>query len=84
MTMDKLSKEDQDIIRQAAKDSMPYQIKLWKEYEKVSEEKVTSAGSIITNLSPEAVSAFQKAMEPLYGELKPELREVVKKIREVQ
>ncbi len=84
MTMDKLSKEDQDIIRQAAKDSMPYQIKLWKEYEKVSEEKVTSAGSIITHLSPEAVSAFQKAMEPLYGELKPELREVVKKIREVQ
>jgi len=84
MTMDKLSKEDQDIIRQAAKDSMPYQIKLWTEYEKVSEEKVTSAGSIITHLSPEAVSAFQKAMEPLYGELKPELREVVKKIREVQ
>ena len=84
ITMDKLSKEDQDIIRQAAKDSMPYQIKLWKEYEKVSEEKVTSAGSIITHLSPEAVSAFQKAMEPLYGELKPELREVVKKIREVQ
>jgi len=84
MTMDKLSKEDQDIIRQAAKDSMPYQIKLWKEYEKVSEEKVTSAGSIITHLSPEAVSAFQKAMEPLYSELKPELQEVVKKIREVQ
>ncbi|WP_367337365.1 TRAP transporter substrate-binding protein [Aminivibrio sp.] len=84
MTMDKLSKEDQDIIRQAAKDSMPYQIKLWKEYEKVSEEKVTAAGSIITHLSPEAVSAFQKAMEPLYSELKPELREVVKKIREVQ
>ena len=84
MTMDKLSKEDQDIIRQAAKDSMPYQIKLWKEYEKVSEEKVTAAGSIITHLSPEAVSAFQKAMEPLYSELKPELQEVVKKIREVQ
>lgn len=84
MTMDKLSKEDQDIIRQAAKDSMPYQIKLWKEYEKVSEEKVTAAGSIITHLSPEAVSAFQKVMEPLYSELKPELQEVVKKIREVQ
>ena len=84
ITMDKLSKEDQDIIRQAAKDSMPYQIKLWKEYEKVSEEKVTAAGSIITHLSPEAVSAFQKAMEPLYSELKPELQEVVKKIREVQ
>lgn len=84
MTMDRLSKEDQEIIRKSAKDSMPFQIKLWKEFEKVSEEKVTAAGSIITHLTPEAVAEFQKAMEPLYSELKPELQAMVKKIQEVK
>ena len=84
MTMDRLSKEDQDVIRKAAKDSMPFQIKLWKEFEKVSEEKVTAAGSIVTHLTPEAVAEFQKAMEPLYSELTPELKAMVKKIQEVK
>ena len=84
ISMDKLSKEDQEIIKQAAKDSMPYQIKLWKEFEKVSEEKVRAAGSIITELTPEAVVEFQNAMQPMYDALSPELQEVVKKIREVQ
>ena len=84
MTMDRLSKEDQDVIRKAAKDSMPFQIKLWKEFEKVSEEKVTAAGSIVTHLTPEAVAEFQKAMEPLYSELTPELQAMVKKIQEVK
>ncbi len=83
-SMDRLPKEDQQIIMQAAKDSMPFQIKLWKEFEKVSEEKVTAAGSVITHLTPEAVAEFQKAMEPLYSELKPELQAVVKKIQEVK
>lgn len=84
ISMDKLSKEDQEIIKKAAKDSMPYQIKLWKEFEKVSEEKVRAAGSIITELTPEAVVEFQKAMQPMYEALSPELQEVVKKIRDVQ
>ena len=84
ISMDKLSKEDQEIIKQAAKDSMPYQIKLWKEFEKVSEEKVRAAGSIIAELTPEAVVEFQNAMQPMYDALSPELQEVVKKIRDVQ
>lgn len=84
ISMDRLSKEDQEIIKQAAKDSMPYQIKLWKEFEKVSEDKVRAAGSIITELTPEALVEFQNAMKPMYDALSPELQEVVKKIRDVQ
>jgi tripartite ATP-independent transporter DctP family solute receptor len=84
ISMDRLSKEDQEIIKQAAKDSMPYQIKLWKEFEKVSEDKVRAAGSIITELTPEAIAEFQKAMQPMYDALRPELQEVVKKIRAVE
>lgn len=84
ISMDKLSKEDREIIKQAAKDSMPHQIKLWKEFEKVAEDKVRAAGSIITELTPEALVEFQNAMQPMYDALSPELQEVVKKIRDVQ
>ena len=84
IVMDKLSKEDQEIIKKAAKDSMPYQIKLWKEFEKVAEDKVRAKGSIITTLTPEAQADFQKAMQPMYDQLKPELKEMVKKIQNVK
>ncbi len=84
ISMDKLSKEDREIIKQAAKDSMPHQIKLWKEFEKVAEDKVRAAGSIITELTPEALVEFQNAMQPMYDALSPELQEIVKKIRDVQ
>ena len=84
IVMDKLSKEDQEIIKKAAKDSMPYQIKLWKEFEKVAEEKVRAKGCVITALTPEAQADFQKAMQPMYDQLKPELKEMVKKIQDVK
>ncbi len=84
ISMDRLSKEDQEIIKQSAKDAMPHQIKLWKEFEKVAEDKVRAAGSIITELTPEALVEFQNAMQPMYDALSPELQEVVKKIRDVQ
>ena len=84
IVMDKLSKEDQEIIKKAAKDSMPYQIKLWKEFEKVAEDKVRAKGSIITTLTPEAQADFQKAMRPMYDQLKPEMKEMVKKIQDVK
>jgi len=84
LSWDKLSKEDQEIIRQAAKDAMPYQIKLWNEFEKSSEEKTREAGSVYTELTPEALEEFQKAVQPMYDELSPELREIVNQIRNVK
>ncbi len=39
IVMDRLSAEDQEIIRQAAKDAMPFQIEKWAEFEEVSERK---------------------------------------------
>lgn len=84
LSWDKLSKEDQEIIRQAAKDAMPYQIKLWKEFEKSSEEKTRQAGSIYTELTSETLEEFQKAVQPMYDELSPELKEIVNQIRNVK
>jgi tripartite ATP-independent transporter DctP family solute receptor len=81
ISMDKLSAEDQAIIKQAAKDSMPFQIKAWADYEKVAEDAVVANGNEIYRLPDN--SEFQAAMKPLYDALSPELQEVVAKIRAV-
>jgi tripartite ATP-independent transporter DctP family solute receptor len=51
ITMQKLSKADQEIIKQAALDAIPYQRQLWKEREKTSEAKVRAAGCVITEIT---------------------------------
>jgi tripartite ATP-independent transporter DctP family solute receptor len=81
ITMDKLSPEDQEIIKQAAKDSMLYQINAWAAYEKVAEEAVVANGNEVHRLSDN--SAFQEAMQPLYDALPQELQDVVAEIRAV-
>lgn len=82
ISMDKLSKEDQALIKQAAKDSMAYQIRAWADYEKEAEAAIEANGNVIYYL--EDNSAFRAAMQPLYDELSPELQNIVQQIREVQ
>jgi tripartite ATP-independent transporter DctP family solute receptor len=81
---DKLSKEDQAIIKKAMIDAEPYQIKLWGEFEKVAEKTVREKGSIITEVSPKEKQKFMDAMKPLYDKQPPEIIAVVKKIRAVK
>jgi len=81
LSMDKLSKEDQALIKQAAKDSMAFQIKAWADYEKVAEEAVRANGNQVDYLDDN--SAFQAAMQPMYDALSPELKAVVAEIRAV-
>ncbi len=82
ISMDKLSAEDQEIIRKAAWDSMDYQRQQWADYVKVAEEKIRAAGNVITEIKDN--SAWQAAMQPMYNALSPELQEVVRKIRAVK
>ncbi|MFV0490329.1 MAG: TRAP transporter substrate-binding protein [Pseudorhodobacter sp.] len=50
-SFEKLSPEDQEAVRQAAKDSVPYMRDLWVKREKESEDKVRAAGvEIITEI----------------------------------
>lgn len=84
IVMDKLPKKDQEIIKQAAKDSVPLQIKLWNEKEKASEEKVKKAGCKIYYPTPEEKKTFMDAMKPLYDEQPPEIQEIIKRIQEVK
>lgn len=63
-TWDKLSPEDQAIVRQAAKDSVPHMRELWAAQEKKSEEKIRAAGvEIVTDIDKKP---FIDAMKPVY------------------
>jgi tripartite ATP-independent transporter DctP family solute receptor len=63
ISWDKLSPEDQKILRQAAKDSVGKMRELWVAREKASEEKVRAAGNTIIKVNTEE---FRAAMKPVY------------------
>lgn len=81
ITMDRLSAEDREIIRQAAKDSIDFQRARWADFVAVSEEAIRANGNVITELSPAALADFQEAMQPLYDGLSDEAMAVVERIR---
>ena len=83
-TMDKLSPEDQKIIRECAAESAKYERQLWAEREKSSEEKVKAGGATITRLSDEARAEFVKAVQPLYDQYGAEYKDLIQKIRDVK
>lgn len=61
---DRLSADDQELIRQAAKDSVPVMREMWSEREAQSEELVRAAGvEIITDIDK---GPFIAAMAPVY------------------
>lgn len=80
---DKLSPEDQTILKQAAKDSVVKQRELWDAKEKESRAKVEAAGSTIS--TPEK-QPFIDAMAPVYEKhvTDPKLKDLVERIRAVQ
>lgn len=81
IAMDRLSPEDQEIIRQAATDAIDYQREQWAAFVAESEAAIRANGNVITELSPDAVAEFQAAMAPLYEGLSPEAAQVVARIR---
>ncbi|MBN1499240.1 MAG: TRAP transporter substrate-binding protein [Spirochaetes bacterium] len=80
LVFDKLSSKDQKLIRQAAKDSVAVQKKLWADKEKESEAKVVAAGSKITRLDDAEIAKFQAKMEPLYKQY-AEFADLMEKIK---
>ncbi|MDK2799579.1 MAG: hypothetical protein PWP27_849 [Clostridiales bacterium] len=82
MSMDKLSKEDQEIIKQAARDSQKLQREEWAKKEKESEKKVRDAGCEIIEL--ESNEEFQKAVAPLYDEFAGDYKDLIQKIKDTK
>ncbi len=65
-TWSKLTPEDQDLIRECARESALYERKLWKLRESSAAEHMKEAGCIVTVLSPEEKKRFQQAVAPIY------------------
>ena len=79
---DTLSADDQKIIRQAAKESVPYMRKLWDEREQKSRKIVEAGGSQIISVEKKP---FQDAMKPVYDKFitDPGLKDMIRRIQQV-
>ncbi|HUG62234.1 MAG TPA: TRAP transporter substrate-binding protein [Methylomirabilota bacterium] len=82
-TWDKLTPEDQAIVKAAAKESVAKQRELWDAQEKKSRELVEANGSKITTVDK---APFIAAMEPVYAKhvTDPKLKDLVARIQAVE
>ena len=81
MTWDKLSAEDQAVIKECALESAKIERELWAAKELASEEKVKADGAVITELEPGEKEKFQAAMKPLYAQFGAGYEDVIAKIQ---
>ncbi len=81
---DDLSEEDQELIQQAAWDSIDYQRERWAEFVEESQEAIREAGNTITEPSPEVLEEMQERMEPLYAEQPEHVQEMIERIQAVR
>lgn len=79
-TWKKLPEEYRTIIRDCAGESARYERRLWKERERVSEERVREEGCIITELSTEEKLRFQERVMPLYEEYCSDYVDIIDRI----
>ena len=82
-TMDKLSEDDQQAIRDAAWESMDLQKEEWAKEVKKARDEVEAAGCIVTDPSPEVVQDFQDAVMPLYDEFAADYKDLIEDIKAV-
>lgn len=81
---DTLSKEDQALMRKAAKDSVPFMRNLWDEREVRSRKFVEAAGTQVITIANR--QEFIDAMKPVYAKFAntPKLKDLVKRIQETK
>lgn len=83
ITWDKLSKAEQDMLRAAAKASVPFNRKAWAEYEKKEYDMVKAAGSEIVDVDKKS---FQDVMGPVYDKFAatPDMKRLVKAVQDTK
>ena len=77
---DTLTQEDQQIVAQAAADSVVYEKKLWTEFTTQSIKELEAKGVVISKPDSES---FRKAVAPMYEKF-PEYKDIVAQIRAVK
>jgi tripartite ATP-independent transporter DctP family solute receptor len=80
---DKLPKADQDMIRAAAKASVPFNRQAWAAYEKKEFDMVKAAGTEIIEVDKKS---FQDVMVPVYDKFAntPDLKRMVKAVQDTK
>lgn len=83
LSFDKLTPEDQKLVRQAAKDSVGKMRELWSAREKASEAKVRAAGVNVIKVDK---AEFSAAMKPVYDRFVTDakMKELLKQVQDVQ
>ncbi|MFK8252878.1 TRAP transporter substrate-binding protein [Ancylobacter terrae] len=83
ISWDKLSPDDQKILRESAKESVVKMRELWSAREKASEEKVRAAGVNVITVDKQP---FIDAMKPVYDKFvtEPGMKDLVTRIQAVQ
>lgn len=84
IAMDKILEIDQDyltIIRQCARESALYERELWKQQELESEALVREHGCVVTELTPEQLAEFRRAVQPMYAEYPEEEQALIRQIQ---
>lgn len=84
MSMDRLSPEDQDIIRKAAVDSQATQLAAWDEFEGVARQRVIDGGATVVEISDADIEEFRTAVQSIYKALPKAQAEFVQRIRDVK
>ncbi len=79
--LDTLDPADVEIIKECAKETQAYEIEQWALREKSSEEKVTSEGVVVAELTPEQIQEFQDRMAPLYAKYGAGYEDVIAEIQ---
>lgn len=79
-SFDKLSKEDQAIVKKAAKESVAKMRELWDAREKASEAKVRAGGAVVNTVEKQP---FIDAMKPVYDKFVKDqaMKDLVAKIQ---
>lgn len=80
-TWNKLSKEDQEIIRECAEESARLERRIWVQQEKESMEKAVKGGTEIIEISEEEKERFREAVQSVYEKYAGEDMDIVEKIR---
>lgn len=78
MTFDKLSAEDQEAIKEAAREASLFQRVEWAKEEAAAEEAVVAKGAVITRL--ESNQEFQDAVQSMYAEFGAGYEDLVERI----
>ena len=83
ISWDKLTPEDQKLVRQAAKDSVVKMRELWSAREKTSEEKVRAAGVNVIKVDK---AEFSAAMKPVYDRFvtDPKMKDLLERVQAVK